>query len=398
MKPIPITETHGTPASEHAIDPYRVFFPLGVVAGLVGVGIWPLYAVGWISTIPSSIHVELQLQGFLFAFVLGFLMTALPRFSLTWHATWPELAWFSGLFLIGNVATAFGYFPIGRAAYLINMISLAIYAIRRFRKRKSDPPPEFVFVGAALLIGLFAATLRVAGLFGFMESGAEVFGRRLMSEGMMLMLVLGIGGKLAPMFFGFDATSPLISKMGEGVRFTRKHLAYLGIALVLLFSFVAEYAVSEKIGLWLRAIAATLIFLGTMKLHRRTKTKGVLVGVLKFSSWAVCLSLWGSAIHPRYRVEVLHVMFIGGFGMMILAIATRVILSHGNYPLDLERRSKSLFFAAFLLFGALICRAIAPLFVDAYFPLLGLAGTFWLFGLLLWGALFSTRTIVVRKK
>jgi hypothetical protein len=43
--------------------------------------------------------------------------------------------------------------------------------------------------------------------------------------------------------------------------------------------------------------------------------------------WLVIVSPWLVAIAPRYRVDFLHVLFIGGFTMLMLA-SVRVSRSH----------------------------------------------------------------------
>ena len=69
---------HGKP-----IDAYRLFFPLGIVLGTFGVAIWPLYNYGVLAGFSGRAHAFVQTNGFLYAFILGFLLTAIPRFTGT---------------------------------------------------------------------------------------------------------------------------------------------------------------------------------------------------------------------------------------------------------------------------------------------------------------------------
>ena len=73
-------------------NPFRLFFPFGIVFGVIGVGHWVLWSVGWKIPNIALAHASLQTQGFLSAFVVGFLMTAFPRFSGTWPAKKLEIA------------------------------------------------------------------------------------------------------------------------------------------------------------------------------------------------------------------------------------------------------------------------------------------------------------------
>jgi hypothetical protein len=59
-------------------EPFRIFFPLGIALAWVGIGHWAAYAAGWISTYSCTAHGLVQIQGFLLAFALGFLLTAIP--------------------------------------------------------------------------------------------------------------------------------------------------------------------------------------------------------------------------------------------------------------------------------------------------------------------------------
>src|SRR5207244_12233135 len=69
---------HGTPS-----DPFRLFFPLGIVLGVAGVSIWPAYWLGLTPGFSGRAHAFVQADGFLYAFVAGFLLTAIPRFTGT---------------------------------------------------------------------------------------------------------------------------------------------------------------------------------------------------------------------------------------------------------------------------------------------------------------------------
>src|ERR1051326_3829139 len=60
-------------------EPFRVFFPAGVLSGIIGVLLWPLHFWHVVSFYPGPAHVRLMAYGFFGAFILGFLGTALPR-------------------------------------------------------------------------------------------------------------------------------------------------------------------------------------------------------------------------------------------------------------------------------------------------------------------------------
>ena len=72
-------------------EPFRIFFPLGLLIGLSGVSLWPLYFCGFHKFYPGIMHARLMSEGFLASFVLGFLGTAAPRLTGTPHFSAAEL-------------------------------------------------------------------------------------------------------------------------------------------------------------------------------------------------------------------------------------------------------------------------------------------------------------------
>ncbi|HEU4725609.1 MAG TPA: NnrS family protein, partial [Candidatus Eisenbacteria bacterium] len=85
--PLPVREP---PRVVPGQEPYRRLFPLGVVVGLTGVGLWIAHAAGWIAY-PGTAHAMLLLLGFQQCFILGFLMTAMPAFLHAPHCRKGEL-------------------------------------------------------------------------------------------------------------------------------------------------------------------------------------------------------------------------------------------------------------------------------------------------------------------
>src|ERR1041384_380285 len=94
-------EEHGA-----RIDPYRIFFPLGGVAAILGTVLWIAFGFGWIGYYPGISHADLMTGGFLFAFVMGFLMTAIPQFTGAHRASGAERA-IGALLLLSLFVIAF---------------------------------------------------------------------------------------------------------------------------------------------------------------------------------------------------------------------------------------------------------------------------------------------------
>jgi len=85
---------------------------------------------------------------------------------------------------------------------------------------------------------------------------------------------------------------------------------------------------------------------------------------------------------------------MGAFTLLILAVGTRVVLSHGGYPLTEERRSwpLRLAIAATLIGMSARLSVIASPTENFYFTHLAWAGVLWIVGMSLWG-IYLTRRI-----
>src|SRR6185436_4722415 len=102
-------ELHGKP-----IDPYRIFFPLGIILGALGVSIWPLYYYGVTEGYSGRAHAFVQTDGFLYAFVVGFLLTAIPRFTGTEPPSRRVQFVLAAIVTISAIAFEFQFFMIGQ--------------------------------------------------------------------------------------------------------------------------------------------------------------------------------------------------------------------------------------------------------------------------------------------
>src|SRR6185436_2834595 len=64
---------------DFASEPFRIFFPAGVLAGIVGVALWPLHLLGVMEFYPGLVHARIMACGLFGGFIFGFLGTAMPR-------------------------------------------------------------------------------------------------------------------------------------------------------------------------------------------------------------------------------------------------------------------------------------------------------------------------------
>jgi uncharacterized protein involved in response to NO len=369
-------------------DPYRIFFPLGIALGVAGVAVWPLYGLGVTSGYSGRAHAFVQLSGFLYSFVAGFLLTAIPRFT----GTEPPERSTQWALAAGLAATSAAYelraFRLGHAGFLLVHVSVLVLAGLRVRRRRQSPPESFVLVGLGMLAGLGAAIVNLAVAEELLGPQWDVLGRRLLGEGMVLLLVLGVGGFLGPRLLGFAALPSFRAPEGAAVPpllARRRVLPYAVAGAVVLGSVVLEYAYGIRGLAAVRAAAATIVVLVNVTPWRRPAARTTLAWCVWSAHWLLILGLWLVALAPAYRVDLLHVIFMGAFTLLILAVGLRVVLSHGEHGLAHEHRSWALRIGLVTGVFALAARIGAAFTQDLFFQHLTIAGLAWIAGILFWG-------------
>ena len=395
---IPTAAVHGTSA-----DPYRIFFPLGVLMGIAGVSIWPLFYWGWTSGYSGRAHAFVQTNCFLYAFIAGFLWTAIPRFTGT-NAPGRAVQYTLALILAAElVAFESYYFTTGHLLFFIAHATLIAVIVNCFLRRQHPPPETFILVGLALMAGAVAAVINAASALTWISSGWDLLGKRLLTEGMVLLLVLGIGGFLGPRLMGFAQLPNFqnLEKLSErravplATRWRGSINALFGI--LLLVSIFVEYGWNPALTNllpWIRAVAVTAIIAVNVQPWRAPATQTTLAWCVWIAHWFLIGGVWLIAFFQNHHIDYLHVLFMGAFTLLILAVGTRVVLSHGGYPLTEERRSwpLRLAIAATLIGMSARLSVIASPTENFYFTHLAWAGVLWIVGMSLWG-IYLTRRI-----
>lgn len=352
--PLPVREA---PKVVPGREPYRRLFPLGIVIGLTGVGLWVAHALGWISY-PGNPHAAMLLLGFQQCFILGFLMTAMPSFLHAPHCHPEELA--AAFVLVAAAAvSALGGWTSAAGLFYLGSLGVPVWmAVRRIAGRQAGAPPEeFILVAAGFLTGMVGAVWMAGAAAGLWTEPAPRFGLRLIGFGMVLPVALGVGGLLVPTFMAMrePLTIPGLARAHE--RGPRRAL-YLVIVLLLVGAVALEGRGNPVAAAWVRAIVGSALLLWVWKLFRLPGRADRLSYSLWSAGWLLFVGLWLGVLAPARPLLGEHVVFLGGFGFLTLGIATRVVVRHGGYPLVLE--SRVIGTAALVLLGlALVTRAFS---------------------------------------
>jgi uncharacterized protein involved in response to NO len=371
-----------TRAVETVLDPYRVLFPLGIAFAIVGSAPWVFYAAGS-PGYPGPLHRALMIQGFETSFVLGFLLTSIPAFTHGARCRPWELAGAALGPLVFGVAAFAGHEALAQGAFVATMLWLVLAAWRRVVGAKLAPPEEFLFVGVGLALGLAGGVLQWGAALGLWQEPSPRLGVHLVSLGMVLALVLGLGTMLVPVFAGMRDPLALPGIAAPHERPNRRRL-YIALATVLVLSFAADALSWPAFGAVARLlVAATLGLLG-WKLWRFPGRRALGAWGMWAAGWLVLIGLALAAISPFHAVAFHHLVFIGGYGLLTLSIGTRVVTGHGRFPVTDENRMLSPLVAGLL--GLALATRVAAEFAPKAPHWLGASAALWILAWLAWSA------------
>lgn len=370
-------------------EPFRIFFPAGVLSGIAGVALWPLHFSQIVPFYPGQAHVRLMAYGFFGAFIFGFLGTALPRMLSAPKFGFRNVVALLVLHTAMALAYGFGKLFWGDILLLVLLAYFAALVIPRFRKREDLPPPGFVLVGLAWLCVGAGAILAVLQGAREMDPFWINLQKLLSSQGFVLLPILGIGPFILPRFFGMPSAHDLPESRKPAAPWSRKAALALAAGLVILVSFVIEARGGHRLAHAIR-FAATLAYLAMeFPFRRAPKAFSALGASLRLSFIVLVGGFLVVAIFPEYRTGLLHLTLVGGFAVITFVVATRVVFGHSGNLEKLKSGNAWLVVAVSMMLLGMATR---------------ISGDFWPkimashynYGALLWGAgvlLWSVRVL-----
>lgn len=322
----PTYQTQPTDAPIWVSEPFRVFFPLGILAAIAGLLVWPLHYGGWIANYPALQHPRLMILGFGAAFVTGFLGTAWPRFLESqalrlWELIALVIAWLAAQFFYlagdirpGDLATA----------WLFTLLLIVLGRRVRFGAGASLPPPGFSLAFVSLLLGLVATLIWVLFPMGVLSVSVYKLTTLLAYQGFLLLPLLGVGSYLFGRFFQEPGKRPSTQKPRH------RALAVWGTAAVILVSFFVEAYGSVRLGNLLRLAGLGLWAWGAVPGLWRVRAPHTRAWALRIGLALIGITYLLQAIWPANPFAWKHLLFLGGFSLVMLLTSDRVVLGHSG--------------------------------------------------------------------
>jgi uncharacterized protein involved in response to NO len=365
-------------------EPFRLFFPVGVLAGLLGVLLWPLYFWGGVGMYPGQAHARIMAFGFFGGFIFGFLGTALPRMLSARALGLGNVLVLLLLHLAMVVAFALGRMAWGDGLFAALLLFLLGLMLVRALKREDIPPPGFVLVGMALLCVLAAAILGVwQDIHPEMDSRWIFLQRLLAYQGFVLLPILGVGPFILPRFFGRQSTHLFPETLNPTPDWTKKALLAGATGVVIVGSFFIEIFGRHDLAYGLRFLA-TVVYLAIEFPFRPAQAGNALTTSLRIALALLVAGFLAVLFWPGYRTGLLHLTLVGGFAVVVFAVATRVVFGHSGNLRLLEQRNRWLLVAVILMLLAMATRISGDFWPHIMVSHYNYGAILWAGGVLLW--------------
>lgn len=364
-------------------EPYRLFFPLGILAGIWGVMMWPMLYAGWLDYHPGQAHARLMIEGFMGAFVIGFLGTAFPRLTDHQALRLGEFGAHLLLWLLCVTSHATGKVAAGDAAFCLLLSTLLLTLLSRWVSgRRDTPPPGFVLVVPALAGAILATwALSRPGITLEQMQWAKLW----LYQAFPLLPLMGIAPYLLPRFFGRESSHSLPTSFPAPANWWPKviHAAIAGGLIVT--SFALEVAGHAAAGHLLRiAVVLTWFAIECPALVLSSRTPSTPGNAARWALLSM-LAAWAAAVIWRdARIGSLHLFYASGIALITLAVATRVILGHAGRHDLLGRKIVWLRWVVGLLLLASTTRLSADLIPKVQISHYIYAAWSWAFAAALW--------------
>lgn len=374
-------------------EPFRIFFPLGLLLGAVGVALWPLFVWHAINFYPATAHVRLMIEGLMGSFIIGFLGTAGPRLLDARPLSAVEISVLFALQLLSASLQLAQDQTAGDIVFLVLLLCFLGTMATRARDAQDLPPPHFVLV----LFGLFSA---IVGIFLIvaaksMTNGifANQLGVLMLNEGFVLFPILGVGAFFFPKLLGGARPEPADLQIAAALWGKQAAIAAV-TGLVIWGSFVMEALGWTRSAAIVRGLTTLLYFVACGRLFKKPNGPPFMAQCFRLGALLLVAGLLLPAVLPAYRIANLHLTFIGGFTIILFTVSTRVVLGHSGHQHLFQKRLRFLIASLALLVLAMLARVSADFILPERNSHLVYAALIWLLAAAVWAWALTPKLLI----
>ena len=375
-------------------EPFRIFFPAGVLAGIVGVALWPLYFAGISEFYPGLGHARIMACGLFGAFIFGFLGTAMPRMLSAKPLRVFQVVPLVLLHTLMVVAFANSNIFVGDVLFFALLVSFIGLMLARAKQRKDTPPPGFILVALCFVSVTAGTALAILQHFSDLDVFWITLQRLLSYQGFVLLPILGIGPFILPRLFGMQSQHDFPEMMIPAMAWWRKAGLAFGTGILIIGSFIMEANGWHRVAHWIRFGAVLGYLLLEMPFHRAPAINALGVSV-RIAFAGIVAGFLAVAFFPAYRVGLLHVTLVGGFAVITFVVATRVVFGHSGNLALLKGRNRWLLMAIGLMLTGMATRISGDFWPKVLGSHYTYGASLWIAGVLLWAAYVLPNVLIV---
>lgn len=342
---------------------FRIFFISAAVYAALSLILWIdeisgiTGFLGTTSVLPGSLwHAHEIVFGFIIAVVCGFLTTAVPVWAGTDRIRGSELVILFILWIAGRFSVLFSEFMPVLFAAVIDLVfipAVAVVIAKPIIRKKLWRNMGFIPMLLLIATGNLLIWLEMLAV-----PGANATTGINLSIGLLVLMTVLIGGRILPVFtgnwlkrHGEDPIEPAPAIIGK--------LTILTTALAVLANAFSPY---ETVNSALQVIAGSLILirLGPWKGLKTLSDPIMWILHLGYLFLGLGLLFEGAVFFFEDIPEILtnHILTIGGLGIMIYGMMSRIALGHTGRPLKVK---PVITLSYFLILFSLLARIIPPL-------------------------------------
>lgn len=338
------------------LEPYSLFFSVGLVSALLGISLWFFYQHQLVNFYPRQSHGNIMFFGFLWAYIAGFIMTAIPKMTRTDFANYGEIFIALLLVVLQWMFNLRNQVQLSFYLYSLQILFVAYFFLRRFMVRRQLPFEGFIFFP-------FAIVMAFLGFVRFVlhpEIGfAELY--LFSAQAFVLNLICGLGTRLIPAITRVPAAvNPnfLTEKP--------KYLEFSAMAVLLNSGFLLEGFFNIQFGNIIKLICVTYIAIKYFKVLKIPAARSYVGYGIRISILFLISGFLGLGLNLGNFLTFMHLVYIGGFTLLTLMISTRVTLAHGPQDTSPELNSKSVIATVVFFTLAAIFRFLAAQDITSY--------------------------------
>jgi len=346
---------------------FRPFFLAAALCAVIAIPLWLVFL--WTGLAPAGVstswHIHEMLTGFAATTILGFVLTAVQTWTGQRSVHGGILLLMLALWFVARICWLLGpalYWPGAIADGLLFLFAAGAMARLVYRARNWRN---------AFFVAVFLAFAVFSGLYTLALEQGDFNAARALQDFVFYLIVhvvLVVGGRVIPFF------SDRLLGRPETQRYRWLELA----ALLSSVTFMLAITYSRT-GATLQVCAALVAMLNLLRWLSWKPWQSRSVALLWSLHTAYAFLILGfSAIAVGLPISVsVHIIAVGGIGLMILAMISRVSLGHSGRPLELP---PGLVAAYCALVVAALSRALAGMLPHYYLPLLAIAAAAWTLG------------------